>query len=304
MFDFQISVNPQPHFHPTHLERKQDLIPTNQNTRLTILRHPTSCILVPHHGRTHNNHPRRLKPPNHSKFTILDPFCPCHFAFPFGLPAVPYCHGGTQCPKTDFFINTCAKSLKQGAAVLPRDHNSDTAGSVQNPTVFSPIVLPLNPFQSFVLHGAVSAAPLAPTTTGLYPVPVNVWRTETFDKRAPGDISHTNTRFNSTKVFCRTATPHSTPLKTTHSIRLLLGRCNNPNNRWWTGSNRPRFTSFAYATALTKVRPPFCVPTNRVLHRICTGVPDPNFVYLLPSILCLPSPAVGIGRHRDFGTPW
>ena len=149
---------------------------TNQNTRSTTRRHPTSCILVPHHGRTHNNHPRRLKPPNHSKFTILDPFYPHPFAFPFGLPAVPYRHGGTQCPKTDFSHNTCAKSLKQGAAVLPRDHNSDIAGSAQNLTVFSSTVLPLNPFQSFVLHGTVAVGTTRPNNHRYVPVPVDVWR--------------------------------------------------------------------------------------------------------------------------------
>ena len=162
MFDFQISVNPQPHFHPTHLVSKQDLMSTNQNTRLTTRRHTKSCILVPQHGRTHDDHPRRLKPPNHSKFTVLDPFYPRPFGFLFGLPAVPYCRGGTQCPKTDFFLNTIAKSPKQGAPVLPRDHNSDPSGSVQNLTMFSPIVLPLNPFQSFVLHGTVGGGTTRP----------------------------------------------------------------------------------------------------------------------------------------------
>ena len=134
-------------------------------------------------------------------------------------------------------------------------------------------------------------------------MPVNVWRSETFDERAPGELSHTNTRFTSMKVFCRTATPQSIPLETTHSIRLLLGRCNNPNNRWWTGSNRPRFTSFAFVAALTKVHPPFFVPTKRFLHPIYTGVRDPNFVYPLPSLLCLPSPAAGSGRHRISAHP-
>ena len=277
---------------------------TNQNTRLTTRRHPASCILVPRHGRTHDNHPRRLKPPNHSKFTVLDPFYPRPFGFLFGLPAVPYCRGGTQCPKTDFFLKTIAKSLKQGAPGLPRDHNSGPSGSVQNLTMFSPIVLALNPFQSFVLHGTVAGGTTRPNNHRCVPVPVNVWRTETSNKRAPGDISQTNARSNSTNVFCRTATPQSRSLESTHGIRLLLGGCDDPNHRWWTGSKRPRFTSLAFVAALTKVRPPFCVPTNRVLHHIYTGVPDPNFVYPLPSSLCLPSPAVGIGRHRDFGTRW
>ena len=136
---------------------------------MTTRRHPTSCILVPRHGRNHDNHPRRLKSPNHSKFTVLDPFYLRPFAFPFGLPAVPYRRGGTQCPKTDFFHNTFAKSLKQGAAVPPRAHNSDPAGSAQNLTSISPIVLPLNPFQSFVLHGTVADGTTRPNNHRLYP---------------------------------------------------------------------------------------------------------------------------------------
>ena len=202
---------------------------TNQNTRLTTRQHIISCISVPRHGPTHDNHSRRLKSPNHSKFTILDPFFPCPFAFPFGLPAVPFCRGGTQCPKTDFSRNTFAKSLKQGAPGIPHKLNSDHAGSVQNLTVFSPIVLPLNPFQSFVLHGTVAGGTTRPNNHRFVPVPVDVWSIETFDKRAPGDIFYTNTRCNSTKVFCRTATPQSRSLETTHGIRALLGRCDNPN---------------------------------------------------------------------------
>ena len=113
------------------------------------------------HGRTHNDHPRRLKSPNHSKFTILDPFYPRPFAFLFGLPAVPYRRGGTQCPKTDFSLKTFAKSLKQGTLGISRDHNSDIAGSAQNPINISPTMHPLNPFQSFVLHGTVDFLCLA-----------------------------------------------------------------------------------------------------------------------------------------------
>ena len=97
-------------------------------------------------------------------------------------------------------------------------------------------------------------------------------------------------------MMYRNATPQITPLKTTHGIRPLLGRCDDPNHRWWTGSNRPRFTSLAFVTALTKVRPPLCVPTDHVFHPVCKGVPNPNLVYPLPSILCLPSPAAGTAR--------
>jgi len=147
------------------VESKQDLTPTNQNTRLTTRRHPISCILVPRHGHTHDNHPRRLKSPIHSIFTVLDPFYPHHFAFPFGHPAMPYRRGGTQYSKTDFSVKTFAKPLKQGTPVVPRDHNIDHAGPAQNMTIISPTVLPLNPFQSFCFARFCSRQRLlAPTT--------------------------------------------------------------------------------------------------------------------------------------------
>ena len=105
-----------------------------------------------------------------------------------------------------------------------------------------------------------------------------------------------NARCNPMKMTNRTAPPQITPLKTTHGIRPLLGRCDDPNHRWWTGSNRARFTSLAYATALTKVHPSLCIPTNRVFHPVCKGVPGSNLVYPLSSILFLPSPVAGTAR--------
>ena len=68
--------------------------PQNQNTRSRTRRYSTSCITVPHHGRGHYKHSRRLKSPINSIFALLDSFYHPHFAFPFGLPAVPYRHGG------------------------------------------------------------------------------------------------------------------------------------------------------------------------------------------------------------------
>ena len=75
----------------------------------------------------------------------------------------------TQCPKTDFSLNTFAKILKHVAPVIPHTHNNDLAGSAQNPTMFSPIVLPLNPFQSFVLHGTVGGGTTRPNDPDCYP---------------------------------------------------------------------------------------------------------------------------------------
>jgi hypothetical protein len=150
-------------------ERKQDLTPTNQNTRSRTCRHSTSCILVPRHGHTHNNHSCRLKSPIQSKFTVLDPFYPRHFAFPFVLPAVPYRRGGTQCLKMDFSHNASTKYPKQGAHILTCNHNNDHAGSVQTLTVLSHTLLPLNPFQSFVLHGTWAGGTTHPNNSDMYP---------------------------------------------------------------------------------------------------------------------------------------
>jgi hypothetical protein len=162
--------------------------------------------------------------------------------------------------------------------------------------VFSPIVLPLNRFQSFVLHGTVAGVITCPNNPRCIPVPVNVWRIETSYKRAPGDISHTDTRCNPMETMYRNKTPQSTPLKNTHGIRPLLGRCDDPNHRWWTGAKCPRFTFLAFVAVLTKVRPPLCIPTDRVFHPVCKGVPDSNLVYSLLLTLCLPPPAAGTAR--------
>ena len=75
----------------------------------------------------------------------------------------------TQCPKIDFSHKTSAKSLKQGAPIFPRELNSDHTGSVQNLTILSPTVLPLNPFQSFVLHGTVAGGTTRSDNSDLYP---------------------------------------------------------------------------------------------------------------------------------------
>ena len=75
----------------------------------------------------------------------------------------------TQCPKYDFCLNTFAKSLKHGAPILSRKNNIDPAGSAQNLSILSPTLLPLNPFQSFVLHGTWAGGTTHPNNSDLYP---------------------------------------------------------------------------------------------------------------------------------------
>ena len=75
----------------------------------------------------------------------------------------------TQCPKMDFSHNTFTKYLNQGAHIRTCDQNNDRAGSVHFLTVLSPTLLPLNPFQSFVLHGTWAGGTTPPNNSDLYP---------------------------------------------------------------------------------------------------------------------------------------
>jgi hypothetical protein len=111
-------------FHPKHSERKQDLTPTNQNTRSKTRRHSTSCIFVPRHGRGLDNQSRRLKPSIYSIFTSLDPFYHPHFAFSFGLPAVPHCRGG---PNVQRWIYPTTHPPTPSSMVHPSSYVATTA---------------------------------------------------------------------------------------------------------------------------------------------------------------------------------
>jgi hypothetical protein len=126
LHDCFISKLPTIHsrIHPTHSERKQDFTPTNQNTRSSTRRHSTSCILVPHHDYARGIQPRRLKSPILSICTLLDPFYPRHFAFPFGLPAVPYRRSGPNVQNT---ISSSTHSPNPSSRVHSSSHVTVTA---------------------------------------------------------------------------------------------------------------------------------------------------------------------------------
>ena len=110
--------------HPTHSGRKQDLPPTNQNTRSRTRRYSTSCKLVPSHDSVRDNHSRRLKLPINAIFAISDSFYHPHFAFPFGLPAVPYCRGG---PNVQRWISPSKHPPNPSIRVNPSFHVITTA---------------------------------------------------------------------------------------------------------------------------------------------------------------------------------
>jgi hypothetical protein len=57
------------------------------------------------------------------KFTFLDPFYPRHFAFPFGLPAVPYCRGR---PNVQRWISPTTHPLNISSRVYTSAHATTT----------------------------------------------------------------------------------------------------------------------------------------------------------------------------------
>ena len=101
-----------------------DLPPTNQNTRSQTRRCSTSCILVAYHGHDDDKHPRRLKSPINSIFIVLDVFYHSHFAFPFGLPTVPYLRGG---PNVQRRISPTKHPPNPSSRVHPSFHGTTTA---------------------------------------------------------------------------------------------------------------------------------------------------------------------------------
>ena len=168
LFHFNVALNPQPDSSSTSEEKTR---PDTHKRKHSI--ENTPALNIVHISTAPWPWSRQPTPssqtPINSIFILLDPFYHPHFAFPFGLPAVPYCSRRTQCPKYDFCLNTFAESLKHGAPVLSRYHNSDHAGSAQNLTILSPIVLPWNPFQSFVLFGTVGGGTTRSDNSDVYP---------------------------------------------------------------------------------------------------------------------------------------
>ena len=164
-------------------------------------------------------------------------------------------------------------------------------------------MLPLNPFQSFVLLGTVADIIVRPNNHRFVPVPVNVWRIETCYKRAPGDICHTNTRSNPMKTLYRTATPHSTPLKTTHGFRPLLGRCDDPNHRWWTDS-KIHVSHFFACHCVDESTPTVLCSNQTCFPPHLQGFTRPKLLVPTPFDPLSSFTATVIGRLGFRHTPW
>ena len=169
MFDFQISVNPQSHISPFAFSEKTR--PDNHKPKHSIDNTPAPKIV--HIGTTPWPCSRQPLPSsqitNSFKIHYFRPVLPSSLCISLRPSRRAVLSRRTQCPKTDFSLNTFAKILKHVAPVIPHTHNNDLAGSTQNPTMFLPIVLPLNPFLSFVLHGTVGGGTTCPNDPDCYP---------------------------------------------------------------------------------------------------------------------------------------
>ena len=163
LFHFKVAHNPQPDSPNTFREKT---IPDTHKPKHSIKHTPASNIV---HICTTPWPWSRQPLPSSQIVNLLNihhfrPILPSSLCISLRLSRRAISSWQTQCPKIDFYHNASAKCLKQRALNLACDHNNDPAGSVQTLTVLSPTMLPLNPFQSFVLHGFWAASPLAPTT--------------------------------------------------------------------------------------------------------------------------------------------
>ena len=103
------------------------------------------------------------------------------------------------------------------------------------------------------------------------PLPVNVGRTETSDKRAPGGISYTNTVFTLIEPMRRGATPQSTSLKRLAGFDLSSVATTRRQVVDWI--KKARCTSLPIATGLPEASSWFYIHTNRPcthITSVCT----------------------------------
>jgi hypothetical protein len=117
------------------------------------------------------------------------------------------------------------------------------------------------------------------------PLPVNVWRTETSDKRAPGGISCMNTDFTPIETMHRGATSQSTSLERLAVFDLSsVATTRRQVVDWFKNS---RFKSLLFNTALPEAYSWFYVHIVRPYARLTRVYPTKTaFAYSIRSCLC------------------
>ena len=111
----------------------------------------------------------------------------------------------------------------------------------------------------------------SPRQLRFVPLPVNVGRTETSDKRAPGGILCTNTDFTPIETMHRGATPQSTSLKRLAVFDLSSVATTRRQVVDW--FKKSRFMSVTIATALPEACSGFCIHIDRLCARFTRVCP-------------------------------
>jgi hypothetical protein len=125
----------------------------------------------------------------------------------------------------------------------------------------------------------------SPQQLRFVPLLVDVWRTETSDKRAPGGISYTNTVFTPIETMHRGATPQSTSLKRLAGFDLSSVATTRRQVVDW--FKKARCTSLPIATGLPEACSWFYIHIERPCTHftsVCTTLT--SCAYSIRSCLC------------------
>jgi hypothetical protein len=125
----------------------------------------------------------------------------------------------------------------------------------------------------------------SPQQLRFVPLLVNVWRTETSDKRAPSGISYTNTVFTPIETMHRGATPQSTSLKRLAGFDLSSVATTRRQVVDW--FKKARCTSLSIATSLPEACSRFEIHIGRPCTHftsVCTTLT--SCAYSIRSCLC------------------
>jgi hypothetical protein len=111
----------------------------------------------------------------------------------------------------------------------------------------------------------------SPRQLRFVPLPVDVWSTETSDKRAPGGISYTSIDFTPIETMFRSATPQSTSLEGLAVFDLSSVATTRRQVVDW--FKDPRFMSLTIATACPKAHSWFYIHIDRPCARLTSVCP-------------------------------